>query len=85
MALQFAGIKTSLPTDQIGAYFGAYGQVWRVIRTGTGLQAPGVVEFVDRKAAEAAAAHCLGLIDIDGVAVKVSWAKPKQPEANNKS
>jgi pre-mRNA-splicing factor RBM22/SLT11 len=74
-ALQIS--RSALSDAQLEAYFGGFGRVARVIRSGGG-DAAGIIEFASRADAEAAAHACLGQISIEGVPVRISWAKVRK-------
>lgn len=74
-ALFATGIKSTLTDAHLHSHFGAFGKVRRVVRPN---HSCAVIEFADRREAEAAAEHCLGQFIIAGVPLRVAWAKAKQ-------
>lgn len=74
--------RSSLTSAQIEGYFGGFGRVARVIRPDA--NAPGIIEFATRADAEAAAHACLGQINIEGIPVRISWAKVRTTGGVNK-
>jgi len=71
-----SGIRDGLSDIDLRNYFGAYGDVRSVKING----ASAIVNFVNRAAAEDAAEHCIGNINIHATSVRVMWAKVAQPK-----
>lgn len=72
-AFCIAGIKETINEDRLRTYFGEHGTIKKVTITGS----TAFVEYSNRALAEKAAETILGMIEIDQVPLKVSWAKVK--------
>lgn len=76
MSLYIQGMRSGdLSPDEISAFFNVYGDVSNVSFLADGTAA--IVSFSNREGAEDAAEQTLGVIDIKGVSLQVSWSKSK--------
>ncbi len=75
VSLFVRGIRNNVGEDDISRFFADHGAVKSVRMVADGKAA--VVAFADRAAAEEAATKTVGLVDINGTSVHVSWSKPK--------
>jgi hypothetical protein len=72
-ALLVSGIRGGIDQDALLAHFSELGPVKSVKISG----ASAVIEFSNRFVAEEAAKECIGAIEINGIAVRVGWARIK--------
>lgn len=72
-AFCIAGIKTGVDEASLRSYFEKHGSLKKVVITGS----TALVEYSNRAMAETAAESCVGMVDIEGIPLKVSWAKVK--------